>query len=127
MGEELPSRDEVARYDSVQESRPAAETSLGRPDRPASKTAGGGGYATRPNLATGACAGFTESNYRQKAVSGGGDQQLYTMCGQAFEYYTMYKRAIAQGYSEADANRTYAAHQQSAQVAQGYLQSHGAD
>ena len=39
----------------------------------------------------------------------------------------MYKRAIAQGYSEADANRTYAAHQQSAQVAQGYLQSHGAD
>ncbi|WP_372016948.1 hypothetical protein [Pseudoxanthomonas sp. 10H] len=89
--------------------------------------AGGGGYATRPNLATGACPGFTEGNYRQKAVSGGGDQQLYAMCGQAFEYYTMYKRAIAQGYSEADANRTYAAHQQSAQVAQGYLDSHGAD
>ena len=33
MGKELPSRDEVARYDSVQDSRPAAETSLGRPDR----------------------------------------------------------------------------------------------
>ncbi|GAB3505179.1 hypothetical protein [Pseudoxanthomonas daejeonensis] len=88
---------------------------------------GGGSYRTRENLALSSCAGFTESNYRQKAVSGGGDQQLYAMCGQAFEYYTMYKRAIAQGYSEADANRTYAAHQQSAEVAAGYLQSHGAD
>lgn len=84
-------------------------------------------YPTRPNLATGACAGFSEGNYRQKAVSGGGDQQLYTMCGQAFEYYTMYKRAIAQGYSEADANRTYAAHEQSARVAEGFLDSHGVD
>lgn len=91
------------------------------------QAAGAGSYPTRPNLATSACAGFTEGNYRQKALSGGGDQQLYTMCGQAFEYYTMYKRAIAQGYSEADANRTYAAHQQSTQVAQGYLQSHGAN
>ena len=49
------------------------------------------------------------------------------MCGQAFEYYTMYKRAIAQGYSEADANRTYAAHEQSARVAEGFLDSHGVD
>jgi hypothetical protein len=32
----------------------------------------------------------------------------------------MYKRAIAQGYSEADANRTYAAHAQSAQVANSF-------
>ena len=96
--------------------------------RPVGNTGGGSnGYAPRPNLAISACAGFTESNYRQKAVSGGGDQQLYTMCGQAFEYYTMYKRAIAQGYSEADANRTYAAHQQSAEVAASYLRSHGAD
>ncbi len=50
MGEELPSRDEVARYDSVQESRPAAETSLGRPDRPASKTAGGGATQRPPAM-----------------------------------------------------------------------------
>ncbi|WP_051414415.1 tetratricopeptide repeat protein [Pseudoxanthomonas suwonensis] len=85
------------------------------------------GYPTRPSLATGACAGFTEGNYRQKALTGGPDQQLYALCGQAFEYYTMYKRAIAQGYSEADANRTYAAHEQSARVAQGFLRSHGAD
>lgn len=88
---------------------------------------GGGSYPTRPNLATGACAGFTEGNYRTKALEGGGDSQLNTMCGQAFEYYTMYKRAIAQGYSEADANRTYAAHEQSARVASGYLSSHGAN
>lgn len=50
MGEELPSRDEVARYDSVQDSRPAAETSLGRPDRPASKAAGGGAIQYPPAL-----------------------------------------------------------------------------
>ena len=50
MGEELPSHDEVARYDSVQQSRPAAETSLGRPDRPASKAAGGGAIQSPPAL-----------------------------------------------------------------------------
>ena len=50
MGEELPSHDEVARYDSVQQSRPAAETSLGRPDRPASKTAGGGATQRPPAM-----------------------------------------------------------------------------
>lgn len=90
-------------------------------------SSGGASYPTKPNLATGACTGFTEQNYRTKALQGGGDAQLYTMCGQAFEYYTMYKRAIAQGYSEADANRTYAAHEQSARVARGYLSSHGAN
>jgi hypothetical protein len=88
---------------------------------------GGGAYATKPNLAVSSCSGFSESNYRQRALQGGGDSQLFTMCGQAFEYYTMYKRAIAQGYSEADANRTYAAHEQSARVASGYLSSHGAN
>lgn len=50
MGEELPSRDEVARYDSVQDSRPAAETSLGRADRPASKAAGGGAIQHPPAM-----------------------------------------------------------------------------
>jgi hypothetical protein len=83
--------------------------------------AGAGSYPTRPNLlASSTCPGFTEANYRQKALAGGPDTQLATMCGQAFEYYTMYKRAIAQGYSEADANRTYAAHAQSAQVANSF-------
>lgn len=50
MGKELPSRDEVARYDSVQDSRPAAETSLGRADRPASKAAGGGAIQHPPAM-----------------------------------------------------------------------------
>ena len=54
MGEELPSHDEVARYDSVQQSRPAAETSLGRPDWPASKTAGGGATQRQGGVAWGA-------------------------------------------------------------------------
>jgi hypothetical protein len=76
----------------------------------ASSMAGGGSYPTKPNLAVGYCPGFTEGNYRQVAL-GGDDQQRNTLCGGAFEYYTMYKRAIAQGYSEADANRTYAAHE----------------
>jgi hypothetical protein len=87
----------------------------------------GAAYPTRPNLAVGACPGFTESNYRQRALEGGGDTQLYTLCGQAFEYYTMYKRAISQGYSEADANRTYAAHEQSARVTNSFRQTHAAD
>jgi hypothetical protein len=90
---------------------------------------GAGSYPTRPNLAADTCArvGMDEGNYRQVALSGGNDVQLKTMCGQALEYYAMYKRAIAQGYSEADANRTYAAHEQSAQVANSFLSSHGAD
>ncbi len=89
------------------------------------RTTGNASYPTKPNLASSACIGFTEDNYRTKSAEGGGDSQLKTMCGQAFEYYTMYKRAIAQGYSESDANRTYAAHEDSARVASGYLQSHG--
>ena len=106
----------------------AAGSGGGSAATPSGGAAGGAGsYPTRPNLATGACTGFTESNYRQRALEGSGDAQLYTMCGQAFEYYTMYKRAIAQGYSEADANRTYAAHEDSARVANGFLGSHGAN
>ncbi len=76
-------------------------------------------YPTKPNMLAGqaACSMMNESNYRQVAVSGGNDVQLKAMCGQAYEYYVMYKRAISQGYSEADANRTYSAHEQSARVA----------
>lgn len=89
---------------------------------PAGTSAGSGtkaSYPTKPNVLSGqaACSMMNESNYRQVGVSGGNDVQLKTMCAQAYEYYTMYKRAIAQGYSEADANRTFAAHQQAAQNA----------
>ena len=85
-------------------------------------------YPVKPNLAaTEACAGFTETNYRQVALAEGNDQQLRAMCGQAFEYYTMYKRAIAQGYSEADANRTYDAHEKSALVANDFYANNRAD
>jgi hypothetical protein len=87
-------------------------------DAPAASADIAAPYPVRPNLAlTPACSDFTEQNYRQRALAGGSDVQLDTMCGQAFEYYTMYKRAIAQGYSEADANRTYDAHAKSALVA----------
>jgi hypothetical protein len=68
------------------------------------------------NLATEMCDGFTEENYREKALADGPDEQLRSLCGQAFEYYTMYKRALAQGYSEADAERTYQAHEKSVAV-----------
>jgi len=43
------------------------------------------------------------------------------MCGQAFEYYTMYKRAIRQGFSQADAERTYQAHVQAATNAKAFF------
>ncbi len=67
--------------------------------------AGGGG----PNLAIGPhCPGFTEANYRSHAFNGGRDQQLYALCGQAFEYYHMYQNAVQQG--DPDAGRTYQAH-----------------
>lgn len=79
----------------------------------------GGSYPTKPNALNGqqACSMMNESNYRQVSQSGGNDVQLKTMCALAYEHYVSYKRAIAQGYAEADANRTYAAHQQAAQVA----------
>lgn len=74
------------------------------------------GASDHRNLASGMCEGFTETNYREKALAEGLDQQLRALCGQAFEYYTMYKRALEQGYSEADAERTYQAHEKSAAV-----------
>lgn len=62
----------------------------------------------------------------QAALNAAGDTALAAGTGDA-QLYTMYKRAIAQGYSEADANRTYAAHEDSARVAKGFLGSHGAN
>ncbi len=84
-----------------------------------SGSSSGGSYPTRPNALAGssACAMMNEGNYRQVGVEGGKDVQLKTMCAQAYEYYTMYKRAITQGYAEADANRTYSAHEQAARNA----------
>ncbi len=89
------------------------------PKTASASSGGGASYPTRPNvLATSAaCSMMNESNYRQVGVEGGNDVQLKTMCAQAYEYYTMYKRAISQGYAEADANRTYDAHQKAAQNA----------
>ena len=65
-----------------------------------------------PNLAAGTCGDFgvTEDNYRQASLEPGNDVQVRTMCGQALEYYAMYKRAVAQGHPEAW--RTYDAHRQ---------------
>lgn len=82
-------------------------------------SSGSAAYPTKPNILNGqpACSMMNETNYRQVGVSGGNDVQLKTMCAQAYEYYSMYKRAIAQGYSEADSNRTFDAHAKSAQVA----------
>lgn len=78
-----------------------------------------GSYPTRPMVAglAAACPGFTEDNYRTHAQNGGSDQQLFALCGQAYEYYWMYKNAIRKGFAEHDANRTYDAHAKSAAVA----------
>ena len=85
----------------------------------------GGSFPTRPNALDGspACSMMNQGNYRDVSLSGGNDVQLKTMCGQAFEYYSMYLRAIEQGYSEADANRTYDAHQQAALNAISFYQN----
>jgi hypothetical protein len=70
-----------------------------------------------------ACSMMNESNYRSVALSGNPDAQLKTMCGQAFDLYAQYKRALAQGYSAADADRTYQAHAQAAQNAISFYNS----
>ena len=79
----------------------------------ASASANGHPYG---NLAEGNCSMMNLSNYRTVALSGGNDVQLKTLCGQAFEYYSMYKRAITQGYAHDDLMRTYNAHKDSAAV-----------
>lgn len=68
------------------------------------------------NLAAAVCSkfDFDELNYRQKALAPGNDLQIRTMCGQAYEYYTMYKRALDQRHPEAW--KTYDAHKKSAMV-----------
>lgn len=71
--------------------------------------------------------GVNSGNYRSAALSGGNDVQLKTMCGQAYEYYAMYRRALEQGYSEADAERTYQAHAQSAAVANDFYDNNRAN
>lgn len=67
------------------------------------------------NHAADACSklDFTETNYREKAFAAG-DEQLRALCGQAYEYLAMYKRALDQGHPEA--YRTYDAHKQAAAV-----------
>lgn len=76
-------------------------------------------YPPKPNWLANeaACQGFTLENYRTYALSGGPDTQLKTLCGGAYEYYAMYLRAIRQGYSPADSDRTYAAYEGAARTA----------
>lgn len=71
--------------------------------------------AAESNLAAATCSrlGFDEGNYREQSFVGG-DEQLRALCGQAYEYYTMYKRALDQRHPEAW--KTYDAHKQSAMV-----------
>ena len=73
-----------------------------------------------PNLAASPCADFgvTEGNYRQASLAPGNDLQMRTLCGQALELYSMYKRAVAQGHPEAW--RTYDAHRQASMQLTGF-------
>jgi hypothetical protein len=89
---------------------------VGMPQQLASNGGMPGGAAGstpgQPNMAAAYCPGFTEDNYRTRALQGGGDTQLYTLCGGAYEYFHMYQNAIRQGLAGAD--RTYQAHRASA-------------
>jgi hypothetical protein len=73
-----------------------------------------------PNLAASTCADFgvTEDNYRTASLAPGNDFQMRTLCGQALELYSMYKRAVAQGHPEAW--RTYDAHRQASAQLTGF-------
>lgn len=91
-------------------------------------TAAGSYSALDPVDMGAACAGFTESNYRERALQAPGDDaHLYAACGQAFELYHMYRNAIRQGYGEADAMRTYEAHRGAAANAVHYYETRRAD
>lgn len=72
--------------------------------------------AAQENLAAATCGrfGFTADNYRTVALSGGNDEQIKTLCGQAYEYHSTYKRALSQQHPEAW--KTYDAHKQAAAV-----------
>ena len=73
-----------------------------------------------PNLAASPCADFgvTEDNYRSASLAPGNDLQMRTLCGQALELYSMYKRAVGQGHPEAW--RTYDAHRQASMQLTGF-------
>jgi hypothetical protein len=73
---------------------------------------GGGvpGQVEGPNQALGLCPGFTQENYRTHAFNGGNDQQLYALCGQAFELYNIHLNAVRQGYSRADSKMSWDQH-----------------
>ena len=84
--------------------------------------------AAKPNVIDGgACSKVTASNYRTEALVKDGDTQLRTMCGAAHEYYNVYLNALKQGYSPADADRSYQAHVQAATTAASYAQTHRAN
>ena len=107
----------------------AEQASPGATVEPEAATASMASYTPQGNVLDDeeACAGFTLSNYRERGLAEGNDVQLNTMCAQAFEYYVMYRRAIEQGYSEADANRTFEAHRAAALNAKAFYESARAD
>ncbi len=73
-------------------------------------TGGGGAIVRGPNQAAGMCPGFTMENYRTHAFNGGNNQQLFALCGQAYEFYKIHLNAVNQGYGQADANMSWDRH-----------------
>ncbi|MEO6432384.1 MAG: hypothetical protein ABIO29_00185 [Sphingomicrobium sp.] len=78
-----------------------------------------------PNTIGGSCPGMNEGNYRQVAVAGGGDTQMKSMCGLAYEHYNSYKNSVAQGYSAADQQLAYDVYQKSNQALQQFQSEAG--
>lgn len=78
----------------------------------------------RPNMALRKCAGMDEANYEAiynaLVASGDKDATRTVLCAQAFQYYTMYKRALSQGLSDAGAWPTYETHLQHAKMLQDF-------
>lgn len=73
--------------------------------------------ASPPNFGSG-CSGMNADNYRDVALSGGGDVQMKTQCAMAYEHYNNYKKAVEQGYGEADVQRALDVYQKSAAYAE---------
>lgn len=102
--------------DEMERDQQAAAQASSAPSEPEPTPAPAAAAASEENLAASTCGrfGFTADNYRTVALSGGNDEQIKTLCGQAYEYHSMYKRALSQGHPEAW--RTYDAHKKSAAV-----------
>lgn len=85
-------------------------------------------HEARPNVLEGqaACEGYTTENFRERyaANAAGQEAQRHAFCAAAYAYYRGYLNAVAQGYAQADTDRTYDAYLVQARNAQTFFEQY---